>query len=232
VQAKYYRYPWEAKRERALFRGRPNSWSRSRYALARFAFEGPEVYRRLLDVGMVWYMAEHDYFVRQNRSARPLPLLGEINASAHLRYKYLLNLDGHSYAHRLLKLLATNSVVVKEQSDEVEFYYHLLRPYVHYVPFQIEVDLSNYVLSRVRTNITEAIEWAIAHDAEAKKIAAQAQALVHTHLCAAARRCYLLKLLRRYGRAMAYRPSPAYRPHAHRVEHPSELRSIGVKRQA
>ena len=31
----------------------------------------------------------------------------------------MLNLDGHSYAHRLLKLLATNSLVIKEESLEV-----------------------------------------------------------------------------------------------------------------
>ena len=36
------------------------------------------------------------------------------------------------------------------------------------------------------------------HDGEMRQIAEQAHALVHTHLCDAARRCYLYELLRRY----------------------------------
>jgi len=60
-----------------------------------------------------------------------------------LRYKYLISLDGNSYANRLIKLLATNSLVVKENTptrQAIEFYYHMLQPGVHYLPFDIKTD--------------------------------------------------------------------------------------------
>ena len=50
-----------------------------------------------------------------------------------------------------------------------------------------------------------------------RRVAERGHALVHTHLCHAARRCYLLELLRRYGRKMRYAPSLADRPGAVRI---------------
>mmetsp|Transcript_34194 Transcript_34194/g.100424 ORF Transcript_34194/g.100424 Transcript_34194/m.100424 type:complete len:119 (-) Transcript_34194:61-417(-) len=116
-----------------------------------------------------------------------------------------------------------DSAVLREASDEVEFYYHLLRPFVHYVPFLIEVNLDTYALADVRTNITETVRYARAHDAEVRRIARAAQELVHTHLCTEARMCFLAELLRRYSRAMTYKPSPADRPGALRVTERSQL---------
>lgn len=37
--------------------------------------------------------------------------------------RYLLNLDGHTAAYRLGHLLATNSLVLKQESAQVEYYY-------------------------------------------------------------------------------------------------------------
>jgi hypothetical protein len=37
--------------------------------------------------------------------------------------RWLLNLDGHIAAYRLANLLATNSLVFKQQSNMVEYYY-------------------------------------------------------------------------------------------------------------
>ena len=54
----------------------------------------------------------------------------------------------------------------------------------------------------------------------------QAHALVHTHLCDAARRCYLLELLRRYGAAMAYKPSLRLRKRAMRVTNIGQLKAF------
>lgn len=40
-----------------------------------------------------------------------------------LPVRWLLNLDGHVAAYRLAQLLATNSLVLKQQSFFSEFYY-------------------------------------------------------------------------------------------------------------
>lgn len=174
-------------------------------------------------------MAAHDWYVRANASRPPLPLLPETNATDNLHFKYLLNLDGHSYAHRLLKLLATNSLVIKEESLELEFYYHLLKPYVHYIPFAFKADVQRYTLEKIETNLTAVVRMAKRHDGEMRQIAEQAHALVHTHLCDAARRCYLYELLRRYGETMSYRPSPVDRPHAYRVTNRKHLMTVGSR---
>ena len=82
-----------------------------------------------------------------------------------------MHLDGHSYSHRLVKLLATNSLVLKEETADLEYYYHLLRPYVHYVPFHFRVATPNYRLDvhpRLRqprldtivTNLTQVVHAA------------------------------------------------------------------------
>ena len=62
-----------------------------------------------------------------------------------------------------------------------------------------------------QTNLTDVVEAATKDDGRMKQIAEAAQTLVHTHLCEEARRCYLYELLRRYGRKMAYVPSPEER---------------------
>ena len=61
------------------------------------------------------------------------------------------------------------------------------------------------------------------NDDGARRIAEQAHALAHTHLCDAARRCYWIELLRRYGAAMAYTPSLRDRPGAMRVTRRHQL---------
>ena len=56
-----------------------------------------------------------------------------------------------------------------------------------------------------------------------RQVAENGHALVHTHLCHAARRCYLLELLRRYGAKLTYTPSLADRPGALRITNPRQL---------
>ena len=227
-----YRYPWRNKTDIAFFRGRPNSHTLSRWALPRL-MNGSAV----VDLGLVWYMAEHDPFRQASPSANdssllpPLPLLNEFAMERHAEYKYLINLDGHSYSHRLVKLLATNSVVLKEETPDLEYYYHLLRPFVHYVPFAFAHRgpcnrRQGCKLHHASTNLTEVVLWARAHDEEVRRIAEQAHALVHTHLCDAARRCYMRELLRRYAKAMTYQPSLQDRPGAMRVTNRGQLRKF------
>ncbi len=55
-------------------------------------------------------------------------------ACSSFRWKFLLNLDGFTAAYRLAKYLLTNSVVLKEESTKIEYYYRSLKPYKHYIP--------------------------------------------------------------------------------------------------
>ena len=219
-----YRVPWARKQEKALFRGRPNTHTLSRYALPYLARDGPPRATSLLDVGLVFYHHLYDPFWKANHSLTPLTLADEQDMAAHARAKYLLNLDGHSYAHRLVKILALDSLVVKEETLALEFYYHLVKPNVHYLPFYFS--LLKFPTPRpenIRTDLIDVLEGAQRNDTAMRAISDAGRALVHTHLCDAARQCYLYELLRRYARRMTYRPSLDGRPHAVRIDHERQL---------
>eukprot|EP00457_Paulinella_chromatophora_P004789 gb/GEZN01004802.1/.p1 GENE.gb/GEZN01004802.1/~~gb/GEZN01004802.1/.p1 ORF type:complete len:544 (+),score=59.50 gb/GEZN01004802.1/:62-1693(+) len=80
-------------------------------------------------------------------------------------FKYLLVIDGNSWANRLLRYLASGSVVLLV-TIFADWMASLLTPMVHYVP--VKLDLSD---------LEEKLEWLYTHDAEAKQIAQNALAL-------------------------------------------------------
>ena len=67
---------------------------------------------------------------------------------------------------------------------------------------------------KVSTNLSEVLAAADAADERSRKVAEAASSLVHTHLCEAAHRCYMHRLLTEYGRKMRYAPDMASRPGA------------------
>ena len=90
----------------------------------------------------------------------------------HLRYKYLLSLDGNAATGtRVPWIMFSNSVLVKQESQKIQWFYSALKPYVHYVPI-------NHRL----TDIFEQIEWMKNHDQELQKISANAQNFVQNNL--------------------------------------------------
>lgn len=50
------------------------------------------------------------------------------------RFKYIVNVEGNCAALRLKHLLAGPSLVFFVQSDEIEWFHPLLKPYKHYIP--------------------------------------------------------------------------------------------------
>ena len=54
VVRRFYRHPWKQKQEVALFRGRPNTHTWSRWALSRLKLEGDQRDKKYLDIGLVW----------------------------------------------------------------------------------------------------------------------------------------------------------------------------------
>ena len=104
----------------------------------------------LLDVGLVEYTPSHDtelarqrHEERERRRQRPQAPRGEAErrparppelaavaradySAAAGTHRYLLHLDGHSFSNRLQALLLSNSLVLKQQSEYVEYYYRAL----------------------------------------------------------------------------------------------------------
>ncbi|KAJ3237237.1 Glycosyltransferase Family 90 domain containing protein, partial [Chytriomyces hyalinus] len=95
-----------------------------------------------------------------------------------LKFKYLLVVDGHTWPGRLQKFLQTNSVVLYN-GVFTDWWNARLKPWVHYVPIQVDF-----------SDLEEKLEWLIANDDKAKQIAVNAQSLV--------------KQMSRYDEAMCY----------------------------
>ena len=100
------------------------------------------------------------------------PVSCTIPISDHLYYKYLVSIDGWTAAWaRVPWIMLSNSVLFKQGSNKIEWFYDALKPNVHYLP--IAEDLSD-LLSQM--------EYAKLHDEEMKKISDNATDFVRSFL--------------------------------------------------
>ncbi len=108
---------------------------------------------------------------------------------AHLQYKYQLLIDGNTTSwSRAYWQLCSNCLVLKQITNQIEYFYPLLIPYVHFVP--LKEDLSD---------LEEKLLWARAHDAEARQISLQANALAKEWLSPASIYYYTYLLLKEFS---------------------------------
>lgn len=89
----------------------------------------------------------------------------EITSYDQSMYRYILHLPGHSCAYRLSLELGMGSVILLYPSEYQLWYFHLLRPFVHYIPLEKGMD---------KTEIFEKMEWCEQHPEEAMTIAKNA----------------------------------------------------------
>lgn len=153
--------PWDQKRAIAVWRGglsdtgEPtdgrfvSSFDKTpRFALVKIGFEHPD----LVDAGFTGLdCKEMEVLMKQLALWKP-----PLSKQDHLQAKYLPVLDGHmctypGYQWRLL----SNSVCLKQESDQVQWFYKALKPYAHYIP--IRNDMSD---------LLEKINWAKGHEKE------------------------------------------------------------------
>jgi hypothetical protein len=100
-----------------------------------------------------------------------LPLMTFMSLYEQSKYKYIINIDGHTSAFRLSRELNTGSVILLVQSKYKLWFSHLLQPYVHYVP--VEADLSN---------IYSQIQWCKKNDEKCKEIVKNSKLFYDTYL--------------------------------------------------
>jgi hypothetical protein len=66
----------------------------------------------------------------------------DVSVKNHVRFKYLASLDGWTAAWlRPCWIMASNSLLLKQESNKVEWFYWNLIPYKHYIP--VKHDLSD-----------------------------------------------------------------------------------------
>jgi len=113
--------------------------------------------------------------------------ISEFNAC---QYKYLIDVDGWGAAfHRCHWILRSNSVPIKENSGNLQWYYSGLKPYVHYVPY--ETDCSD---------LKEVLQWLKAHNDQAKQIALNGRQFALDYLNSDMIYLYLYNVLIQYNK--------------------------------
>lgn len=184
---------WDEKKDVALWRGGftdigiPQGGFVShfrdcpRYKISKLSEEMPQ----WVDAGLQWSdCAELDRYLNEEHTMK--------NGSSkreHLLCKYLPVLDGHmctypGYQWRLL----SNSVCFKQDSDQVQWFYSALKPYVHYVP--IKNDMSDLI---------DQVKWAKAHEREVQEIVQNARKFAENHLMIEDDYLYLAVALKHYA---------------------------------
>jgi hypothetical protein len=113
----------------------------------------------------------------------------QIPFESQLTYKYQMQIDGYSCAYSTSGWkFFSNSVVFIEDSPHIQWYFHELKPYVHYIPVHEGLD-----------DLIEKIQWATVHDPEAKSIARQAREFAISHITQEKNRIYLYYALLAYS---------------------------------
>lgn len=172
--------PWNKKIEKIFWRGKPSAKAHKRGTELKIIDKMPRMalvilsalYPDLIDASFT--IPNNDY----NRNfLRVLDLIAKrsstnVSEGEHLQYKYLISVDGGTCAWlRVPWIMLSNSILVKQGSSKIEWFYPAIKPYVHYVPVNENL-----------TNIFEQLQWMKDHDQELQDISLNAQNFVRNNL--------------------------------------------------
>jgi len=119
-----------------------------------------------------------------------------VHISKHAQYKYLVDIDGMGASSRFQQLLGMGSTVLKMDSQIIQYYSRLIRPYVEYVPFFHTGD----------DDLANVTQWLIDHDDVAKSVAEKGRDFALKHLKRGHVLCYWAMLLTEYSKLLNYTP--------------------------
>ena len=116
------------------------------------------------------------------------------------RFKYVVNVEGNCAALRLRRLLASPSAIMFVQSDEIEWYYPLLKPYVHYIPVRFSAAGGTEGVGQV--DLAEKVRWAEENPERVAAIVREANAFARFHLSRQGQECFAMQMLDAYARLL------------------------------
>lgn len=173
------RTSWSEKIPKAFWRGRDSR--RERLNLVDIARKNPDLFNVSLT----------NFFFFRNEESKYGPRSPHISFYEFFNHKYQINVDGTVAAYRFPYLLASNSVVFKQESPFYEHFYKQVFPMRHYIP--VKRDLSNLV---------DQIIWAKQNDKKARKIADNAQTFANENLTADQIFCYYVILFQEWSKRL------------------------------
>lgn len=182
--------PWESKLEIGFWRG---STTGKNYTLGNWmnSFRAKlvllsETAPTLLDcafTGIIQINPEVEGAMR-NRGL----IKQSVSPQSQVIYKYLIAIDGNTCASSLKWQLFSDSVVLKNESDWMEWYDTALIPYKHYIAYKSDF-----------SDLLEKIEWLKQNDEAAKNIAEEARVFAEQNFTSAGVELYVRKLLAAYS---------------------------------
>lgn len=194
-------YPFEKKCEQAFWRGATtgghfslSNWKKfPRTQLVCLGLNHPQE----LDAkfSLLIQADPKDAFELKQKMARE-KMFGKVTSiQDHLQYKYLIDVDGNSCTYsRLYWILRSNSLCIKQLSNHVQWYYSLLTPYKHYLPFSADF-----------SDLIEQIQWAKNHPEEVQLMIQNANALSEEYLTHAQALLYLFYVIQEYKTLIDYK---------------------------
>jgi len=192
------KYPWKTKKAKAFWRGSTtggiyypaNYHIFPRVKLVQLSKKYPDI----LD-------AKFNKIVQDGGNIQSiftnLDYIGNtINISDHIQYKYQILIDGNSAAWtRCWWQLHSNSVILKQNSNYLQWYHELLKPYVHYIPF-------DYFCS----DLIEKIQWAQDNDKKAQEIVKNANLIAEHCLQYSDLLLYIYAVITSYAKLLTFEP--------------------------
>lgn len=182
----------DTRQDKAVFLGSSTGWSHGRRRAAVLAgIEHSDKihsgYTQLVDINQETREST-DLAIQQIRPA--MSMLQQVRM-----YKYIINADGNCAAHRLRHLLASDSVVLWIESNQVEWFYSLLQPFVHYVPIRYDAHDPTVTAQ----DILLKLQWAEDNPSRMAKIVDNANEFAQLHLSEHGLTCYSVQLFSEYS---------------------------------
>jgi len=175
--------PWKNKINVAFFRGSRTSHERD--PLIKLGMKYPKLIEAKYTKNQAW---------RSNADSMDLEPQPEIRLEDHCKYKYLFNFRGVAASFRHRHLFLCKSVVLHVGEEWIEFYYPLMKPWVHYVP--IKTDFSD---------AAKHLKFIMNNDDIAQRIATAGYDFIMTHLRMEDVAFYWYKLLRDYSKLITWK---------------------------
>jgi len=192
TRVRYSPYPkikqvaWRSKVNRVVFRGASTGIgytpeTNQRLKALQLSLFGSPFLRNLLDIGITnWNLRPRKYenvpYLQSidppfPNSPKMYPITPKMNLQEQSHFKFILTLEGHVAAYRLSYEMSSGSVILLAESNWKMWFYHFIKPYVHYVP-----------VARDLSDLEEVIKWCLAHDEDCRLIAENALAFYQTYL--------------------------------------------------
>ncbi len=135
-------FDWNNKINKAFWRGAITGFEdlkkNERFKIVKFATQYPDFF----DVGF----SNINLIKKDKKTTKNYLKKDKYQPCDQLEYKYLLSIDGNAFAGSFFWQLFSNSVILKNQSNYLEWYYSKLNNNEHYVEFSSEKELLQKII--------------------------------------------------------------------------------------